>query len=129
MKYSIIKDYEDMSYWLVDRNHDRASEIKIFESESIHECFSWFFKESFRNENFKHLNVELEHEVVYCVYWSDFDEQYYVCPDKGDTTLDDVCFKGSEKECNEFFKKHYIHNDEVEKFNAEARDERNILDG
>ena len=41
-------------------------------------------------------------------FTEDFDENYYICPDKGDSTLDDVCFKGSEKECDEFFQKHFI---------------------
>ena len=120
MKYSIVKDFTDLSFWLVDRNHERATEIKIFESDSMHECFSWF------NQTFLcfNLNVELENEIVWCVYWSDFNENYYICSDKGDSTLDDVCFKGSEKECDEFFEKHYIHDEDAEKFNAEARDEQ-----
>lgn len=108
MKYSIVKDFTDLSYWLVDRNYERATETKIFESDSMHECFSWFSNKSWKNEDFKHLNVELENETVWCVYWSDFDENYYTCPDKGDSTLDDACFKGSEKECDEFFQKHFI---------------------
>ena len=112
MKYSIMKDFEDLSYWLVDRNYERATEIKIFESDSMHECFAWFSAKSWKDENFTHLNVELENETVWCVYWSDFDENYYICPDKCDSTLDDVCFKGSEKECDEFFQKHYFHDED-----------------
>ena len=124
MKYSIVKDYTDLSYWLVDRDCESDTEIKIFESDSMHECFSWFVQQSFKNEEFKHLNVELINEYVWCVYWSDFGEQFYMCPDKGDSTLDSVCFKGSEKECDEFFQKHYIHDENAEKFNAEVRDEQ-----
>ena len=108
MKYSIVKDYTDLSFWLVNRESERASEVKIFESDSMHECFRWFVDKSWENEDFTHLNVELNDEYVWCVYWSDFDENYYICPDKGDSTLDDVCFKGSEKECDEFFQKHFI---------------------
>lgn len=124
MKYGIFKDYTDLSYWLVNRDYERADEIKIFESDSMHECFSWFNAKSLENEDFIYLNVELENESVWCIYWSDFNENYYICPDKCESTLDDVCFKGSEKECNEFFQKHFICDENTEKFNAEARDEQ-----
>jgi hypothetical protein len=40
-----------------------------------------------------------------------------MCPDKGDGTLDDVCFRGSEEECEKWFNEHYITDDEnIEKF-------------
>ena len=44
----------------------------------------------------------MENNDKFCVYWSDFDECYYVSPDKGDTTLDTKCFEGTEKEADEF---------------------------
>ena len=109
MKYSIVKDFEDLSYWLVNRPNERATETKIFESDSLHECFSWFNDKMWESEEYSYLNVELTDECVWCVYWSDWEEQYYMCPDKGDSTLDDLCFKGSEKECDNFFQKHFIH--------------------
>ena len=79
------------------------SEIEDYESDSLHDCFGWAFA------NAKILYSDLHNEEVWCVYWSDFSENYYMCPDKGDETLDDVCFRGSEKECDEFYQKHYIH--------------------
>ena len=43
-------------------------------------------------------------DEVWCVYWSILDECYYTSLDKGDTTLDDLCYKGSEKDCDDYLK-------------------------
>ena len=106
-KYSIMHDLVDDLYWIVERNEDRAEEIKVYESDSLHDCYCWGFA------NHKPLRAEVE---VWCVYWSDFEENYYMCPDKKDGTLDDVCFYGSEEECEEYFSKKYIKDDDDDYF-------------
>lgn len=112
MKYSIMHDLVDNTYWIVDRPNDRCDEIRVYESDSLHDCFRWFIDKSWEEEGFNSKpNLEL-HEEVWCVYWGDFSENYYMCPDQEDGTLDDVCFRGSEEECDEWFNKHYIASDE-----------------
>ena len=114
MKYFIMRDLVDNTYWIVDRITERADEIKVYESDSLHACFIWFIDKSWEEEGFDSKpNLEL-HEEVWCVYWSDFSENYYICPDMEDGTLDDVCFRGSEEECNKFFNEHFITEDNFE---------------
>lgn len=110
MKYSIMHDLVDDTYWIVDRVDDRAEEIKVFESDSLHACFNWFRDRLWDLEDDFNArpNVELHDTQLWCVYWSDFDENYYICEDKGDGTLDDVCYQGTEEECEEYFCKKYI---------------------
>ena len=84
-----------------------ATEIKVYESDSLHDCFKWAY------DNNKHLYSDLHDEEVQCVYWGDFLENYYMCPDKRVGTLDDVCFRGSE-ECNNFLSEHFIAKDNFE---------------
>ena len=109
MKYSIFHDIEDDGYYVVNNSSkEYATEIKVYESDSLHDCFVWFKTKSWEEKKFDlKLNLELDEEV-WCVYWGDFSENYYMCPDKGDGTLDDVCFRGSEEECDEWFNNHYI---------------------
>ena len=109
MKYFIFHDFEDDGYYVVNnRSKEYATEIKVYESDSLHDCFEWAYN------NNKNLYADLHNESVWCVYWGDFSENYYMCPDKGDGTLDDVCFRGSEKECEEWCSKHYIAEDNLE---------------
>lgn len=108
MKYSIMHDWESDEYYIADRSAEHIVESKVYESDSLHNCFRWAFA------NGKRLYSDLQNEEVWCVYWSDFDENYYVSPDKGDSTLDDVCFRGSEEECDEFFRGHFIAEDNFE---------------
>lgn len=109
MKYSIFHDFEDDGYYVVNnRSKEYATEIKVYESDSLHDCFGWAFA------NAKRLYSDLHDEYVWCVYWSNFSENYYMCPDKGDGTLDDVCFRGSKEECDKFCSEHFIAEDNFE---------------
>ena len=44
MKYSIMRDLVDNTYWIVDRITEWADEIKVYESDSLHACFIWFIE-------------------------------------------------------------------------------------
>ena len=54
MKYSIFYDFEDDCYYVVnDCSKEYATEIKIYESDSLHNCFKWAY------DNNKHLYTDL----------------------------------------------------------------------
>lgn len=109
MKYSVFHDFGDDGYYVVNnRSNEYATEIKVYESDSLHDCFEWAFA------NAKRLYSDLHNENVWRVHRDNFSENYYMCLDKGDGTLDDVCFRGSEEECNNFLSKHFIAEDNFE---------------
>ena len=64
MKYSIMHDLIDDTYWIVDRPNDRCEEIKVYESDSLHDCFIWFIDKSWEEEGFNSKpNLELHEDV------------------------------------------------------------------
>lgn len=103
MKYAIMHDFEDDCYYLTNFFHEYATELKVYESDSLHDCFEWAFA------NDKCLYPELHNnEDVWCVciYWDDFSKNFHICPEKDVRIVDDVCFRGSEQECNEWYNNH-----------------------
>lgn len=55
MKYSIFHDFEDDGYYVVNnRSKEYATEIKVYESDSLHDCFGWAFA------NAKRLHSDLD---------------------------------------------------------------------
>jgi hypothetical protein len=73
MKYSIFHDFEDDGYYVANnRSKEYATEIKVYESDSLHDCFGWAFA------NTKMLYSDLHNEEVWCVYWVIF-QKIIIC--------------------------------------------------
>lgn len=104
MKYSIMRDLVDDTYWIVDRANERADEIKVYESDSIYDCILHLrYKLNDAKENFE------VHEEICIVFWAESLNDYTIAI-YNSNKKQAFYFIGSREECNKWIKEHALGN-------------------